>query len=352
MHPIRVGFFSPSLMLGGAERWIVSLATGLNPEYFDPLAIAIQEPNDVHPIVANRLENRVPILHGPTHFADLASRAEVIIAWGGCDISATANYSCKIVYVSQGQCAWTHNVIRRALPYATHHVAVSKAASMAFPDRSKVKIIYNAVDESRCECRTPREIQRRQWSVLPHEKLIGYVGRPSDEKNPLACVHAARVMGPPYRPLLCGGGPYTDAYHSMARKICANVILQTEINQVGDVYHALDCMMLASRVEGHSLALAEAWYCRCPTIATAVGATPELEARYGKLCASIPAAHTTRDLVTGVLAALNFDQPFLEHAHHMVANTMCTRHMCRAWEAHLAAICRPNSPEARHLAIS
>jgi len=351
MRPIRVGFFSPTLELGGAERWIVSLATGLNPTYFDALAIAIQTPNAVHPIVATHLRDRIPILHGPEHFAELASRADAIIAWGGCDISAAARYSCKIVYVAQGQCAWTCTCVRTALVHATHHVAVSQAAAQTFPDPRAVTVLYNPVDTNRCEVRTPREIQRGQWQVMPHEKLIGYVGRPSDEKNPLACVYAAHALGPPYRPLLCGGGPYAEAYHAMARRICPTVVIQPEIDQVGDVYNSLDCMMLASRVEGHSLALAEAWYCRCPTIATPVGATPELEARHGKLTVTLPTAHTARDLITTVLAALHPANHCVERAHQVIINDYTTRHMCRRWEAYLAGICRPNSPEAHHLAV-
>ena len=352
MRPIRVGFLSPSLQLGGAERWIVSLATGLNPTYFDALAIAIQAPNAVHPIVATHLHDRIPILHGTKHFAELASRSDAIIAWGECDLSAAAVYTCKIVYVAQGQCPWTCACVRKAIERATHLVAVSKAAAQTFPDPTKVAILYNAVDTNRCAVHTPRNVQRALWQVQPHEKLIGYVGRPSDEKTPLACVYAAKALGPPYRPLLCGGGPYADPYHAMARRICPDVVNQPEVDQVGDVYAALDCMILASRVEGHSLALAEAWYCRCPTIATPVGATPELEAKHGKLTVTLPTAHTARDLVTAVLAVLHPGNDCIERAHEVVANNYTTRHMCRRWEAYLAEICRPGSPEAAHLAFA
>ena len=351
MRPIRVGFLSPTLQLGGAERWIVSLATGLNPTYFDALAIAIQAPNAVHPIVATHLHDRIPILHGPGYFARLATHCDVIITWGQVDLSAFTRYSGKIVHVAQGQCPWTSHCIRNALPHATHLVAVSTAAAQAYPNPPEITIIYNGTDEKRCAVHTPRNVQRALWQVQPHEKLIGYVGRPSDEKNPLACVYAARALGPPYRPLLCGGGPYADPYHAMARRICPDVVNQPEVDQVGDVYAALDCMMLASRVEGHSLALAEAWYCRCPTIATPVGATPELEAKHGKLTVTLPTAHTARDLVTAVLAVLHPGNDCIERAHEVVANNYTTRHMCRWWEAYLAGICRPNSPEANHLAV-
>lgn len=224
--------------------------------------------------------------------------------------------------------------------------AVSEAAARAYPNPARVTVIYNSVDPKRCQVTTPRPLQRAIWQAEPHEKLIGYVGRPSDEKNPLAAVYAAKSLGPPYRAVMIGGGPYAPAYHTMARRICENVIIQNEMDQIGNAYHALDCMMSASRVEGHSLALTEAWYCGCPTIATPTGATPELERDHGKLVVSLPIAHTPRDLVTTVIAALHPANPCPARAQLIARTRLTNAVMCKRWEAYLTHICHPNAPHA------
>lgn len=346
MHPIRVGFLSPSLYLGGAERWLVSLATGLDPAKCKVVGIALANPNAIHHMVANRLDDRIPIYHGLQHYRVLAELADVLINWGEGDLSSLADRNCQVVHVAQGQCPWTHACISKALPFVDRWVAVSEAAARVYPDPAKVSVLYNSVDQARCQVTIPRPEQRERWHALPHHVLIGYVGRPSDEKNPLAAVYAAKALGPPYRPLMIGGGPYAPAYHSMARRICQNVIIEPEVDQVGNVYNALDAMILASQNEGHSLALTEAWYCGCPTIATPVGATPELERDHGKLTTTLPLAHNARDLVVSVIAAVHPDNPCTARAKHVAYQYLTDTIMCRNWEAYLRYVVHSNSHDA------
>lgn len=352
MEPIKVAFLTPTLLFGGAERWVVSLASALNPTRFNVFAIAIRDAHATDNTILQRVPTDTTVLHGSHYFADLAHAADIIIAWGLDNLQALATRRAKVVLVSHGACPWTCNCLRHALRYADFHAAVSRSAAQVFPNPNAVTILHNGIDVDRCTPNQSRELQRTLWGANPDDKLIGYVGRLSDEKNPLAAVYTATMLGPPYRPLLIGGGPHAPAYVAQARAINRRTISYPVVENVGNVYHALDLFMLVSKFEGFSLALTEAWYCRCPTLSTRVGAI-ELEELHGKLGVTIPPAHTPRDLVTATLAALApQNRPTIERAHQVVAHAYTARHMARRWEQYLEHVAATTSHQCDESAIA
>ena len=154
----------------------------------------------------------------------------------------------------------------------------------------------------------------------------------SVEKNPLAAAQAVQMLGSPYRAVLIGGGPGTDFYLAQARRMVPDLVYQPAVEDVGDMYRALDCFVLASQFEGFSLALAEAWYCGCPTVATPVGAT-ELADMHGRLYVRVPVGCTPRELARAVRAALSPEnRPTVAHAAEVVATHYTAAAMCRRWE--------------------
>ena len=53
--------------------------------------------------------------------------------------------------------------------------------------------------------------------------------------------------------------------------IARDLIIVPATQQVGNVYPALDCFLIASPSKGFCLSLVEAWYCGVPTVSTPVG---------------------------------------------------------------------------------
>jgi glycosyltransferase involved in cell wall biosynthesis len=116
------------------------------------------------------------------------------------------------------------------------------------------------------------------------------------------------------------------------------VIYQPPVENVGDVYGALDCFVLASQFEGFSLALAEAWYCRCPTVATPVGAT-ELTEEHGPLAVSVPIHPTPEQLTAAVRQAIApANHSVIERAAAVVAQHYTAAAMCRRWTEYLVGL--------------
>jgi len=136
----------------------------------------------------------------------------------------------------------------------------------------------------------------------PDEIAIGYIGRFSFAKNPMAAAIAAAELGPPYRAVYVG--PSHPQLAQILGQFDPPPVQVPRTEQIGDVLRGLDCLVLASRTEGFSLALTEAWYCGVPTVATPVGAVPELEERFGPLTVRVPMEPSAAELADGVKEAL------------------------------------------------
>ena len=71
---IRVGLLTPTLLFGGAERWVAALATGLDPAKFHVSGVAIRDAGRVFPAIADKVMRRCPILQGPRCVPDACGR--------------------------------------------------------------------------------------------------------------------------------------------------------------------------------------------------------------------------------------------------------------------------------------
>jgi glycosyltransferase involved in cell wall biosynthesis len=137
---------------------------------------------------------------------------------------------------------------------------------------------------------------------------------------------------------LVGDGPGRKFFVEKARVLVPDTVYQLPVENVGDVYRALDCFVLASRFEGFSLALAEAWYCACPTVATPVGAT-ELTELHGRLYVRVPVGACARELARAVRTAISPENRVtVAHAAEVVAAHYTAEAMCRRWERYLELI--------------
>ncbi len=359
---IRVGLLTPTLLFGGAERWVAALAVGLDPSRFQVVGVAIRDAGKLFPAIAEKVRRRCPILQGDASFATLAADCDVLIAWGLPDLAMLAGFRGRVVFVGHGHCEWSVNCIRSCLHHVTDWAAVSKHAVDSFPDPSRVTVIHNGIDTDRCALVRTREEIRSAWSIEPGEIAVGYVGRMSAEKNPLAAVEAVQWLRaveekrrsaavtcsstPPlphsstsrYRAVLVGDGPGRKFFLERARAMLSDSVYQLPVENVGDVYRALDCFVLASRFEGFSLALAEAWYCACPTVATPVGAT-ELAELHGTLYVRVPVGCCPRELARAVRTAISPEnRPTVAHAAKVVAAHYTAEAMCRRWEKYLESL--------------
>lgn len=116
-------------------------------------------------------------------------------------------------------------------------------------------------------------------NAAPDELIVGFSGRWSDEKDPLAFVEIARKSSHlPIRFVMTGAG----ALRSKIENAVANAQLGDRFHLIGGVENvqvwlaSYDVLVLPSRLDGRPVVVLEALALGVPVIASAVGGLPEL----------------------------------------------------------------------------
>jgi len=319
-NKIRVGFITPSLAMGGAERWMISLAKHCDPKKIEWVGTVVTSHGPVAAALAAQMVKHMPI-YGTEVVGDpenvticnsqadamqrLKERADVLVTWGIGDVGAyTGPLDCPLIFVSHGSGKWSFDALQSSKSQCSHFAAVSKAAAAALPEG--MPVIENGIETERCVPKVTREEFRHKWGIPQDATVVAYVGRYSDEKNPIAVAQAVKqIDNDNVIALYCGEGWKEEELKSevedMLREKAIFIPFQ---DQIGDVFNAIDVFVLASETEGFSLALTEAWYVGTPTVATRVGAVPDLEERFGGMVTAIPVNPNPEELADAVELAL------------------------------------------------
>ena len=385
---VRVGFVTPNLVLGGAERWIVNLLRYLDRERVVPAGVALLNAAPADARMCAEAAEFAPLFGGPdgtrphpsplpdgegekdphtgplregeadgvirfesaeAALEALCQRSDVIVAWGSghfARLMAARRFSGEVVIVAHGSAPSTARMLDGGKYAAQHLVGVSKAAAAAFRD-SRAVVIHNGADHARCAPTVPRDETRRQWGAAQADLLLGYVGRFSWEKNPLAAALAARELGGRFRAVYVGGGAHENEVEAEVCAIAPNSIFVPPVEQIGDALAALDVFVLASPSEGFSLALTEAWLCGVPAVATRVGAVPELEELHGQMVVGVRVGASPGELAVAVRRALGPEgQAVAERAKRVAWQHYTAQAMAERWSEFLVKVGRAMRDEA------
>ncbi len=370
--PIRVGLLTPDLGAGGAERWIASLAkylprdraiisavgVVLDGQKWDPIAREITATGT--PVYGTR---RVkwglhPTANSTVTFVEsdeeatrrTVESADVVVSWGIADpgrLLNAANWHGTHVVVSHGSSAWARNQLRTAAAGATHCVAVSSDAASAFPKGVKANVIWNGSELERLAPTRPAVEVREAWGCTPKDLLVGFVGRLSPEKNPLAVAHLAaalqrRMPLSRVRPVWVGTGleQIVPGLKAHARSIAGEgCVWVPPPPHIGDAWQALDLHVMASPEEGFSLVVTEGLISGVPTVATRVGIVPDLLARWGPLVVPVDINPTEDELADAAEVALSDAQrPNVRRARQIVWEEFSAARMGARWAEFLEGV--------------
>lgn len=295
---IRVGHILPHWRFGGRTRGILN-GIAAAPENVRWTGAAIRDAGQLNHESLRPLRGLYPVycpaegkwlVKADTFAAAcqaVVDESDVVWLWGfekpetfaGLDFKGR-----KVVVSSHGCNEWTARMLAGMLPYATHYAAVSKAAAAMFPAdvRDKVEVIYNAVDESRVKPTMPEAEARTKFGLGPGPVAL-FLGRLADDKNPVDVATAMKQLGGTWQAVFAGAGdtaPVKTANHK--------AVFLHPGGRVGDVLNVASVLVMVSPSEGHCQAVNEAWLAGVPVVSTPVGAVPELEEKYGKLCVTVP----------------------------------------------------------------
>ncbi len=221
------------------------------------------------------------------------------------------------VYRSIGESGyWANTLARRArvramLRRADGVIALWNGAASDLVDRyglkrERVFVIPRGVDSAKFPVadEAQRASARAELGLPRFGSVACAVGSLSSEKN-LGLAIDAVALHPGMRLAIAGSGPDRALLEAHAEAVApGRVRFLGALDSVVSVYQAADVNLLTSRSEGMPGVLIEAGLCGTPSVATAVGAVPEMieEGRSGFV---VPRDATPHDIAARLRAAVD-----------------------------------------------
>lgn len=343
---IRVAFLTPSLHIGGAERWILSLAR----HFVDAQAVDVVlcAPH-FHPDIFKEAAQLMPVfaarqLGDPEEtrrlLAQACRRADVLITWGIPRLATvTHGLRLPVIDVSHSDGAWQQQtkMVRRASGGANFHVAVSRAALGAFPAgvAQRAVVIYNGAEVHRVSPRRGRTWQRAQWGVTEKDRVALFLGRFDEVKGPLRLIDALPHLPAEWKAVFHGHGPLLSQLRSRAQKCEQRCRILAPVSQVGDALAAADVLVMPSRHEGMPLSLVEAWLAGLPAVTTRFAFVEEAQRMHGPLGTTVPLNATAEQLADAIS---NASSKHACRAREVAWNRYTAAAMAQRWEEFLQAV--------------
>ncbi|QDV53691.1 glycosyltransferase family 4 protein [Gimesia fumaroli] len=365
---IRLGFCMPNMAMGGVTRLLLTMMNAQVKHGFEWSGVAIGDAAVFDMETAKRVLQHCPIyctvddpkFEGLVTIVSnacqtIVDQSDVVNFWGyiesNAEIDSTDWDAKPMLVVSHGQCEWTRKNLAVSFSKGSKHipVAVSEAAAESYLDLTQddVRVIYNAVEFSRCAPARDRDEVRREWGIAPGVKAVGFIGRFAMDKNPMATAKAVAELGEGYHAVYVGEGWQSEQVIAEAKALCGDrLTVIPRVEDVGTVLAALDCVVTAATYEGGPLVAAEAWLAGCPVVSTPSGMIPELERDHGLLTYGVSNDPTNRWLKNAVLAALEGDER-VERARKLAWNLFSPGRMVLAYEAAIRDALKPQPVEVQ-----
>ncbi len=171
-----------------------------------------------------------------------------------------------------------YHAARRVL--AVSHFVARSVADSGLP-AGVVRVVYDGVEAPPPLTPESRQRARGRWGISEAEPLLGCVGYLLPEKGQetlLRALPAIRARVPDCRLLLAGDGPCRPRLERLAEQLGVRsaVLFAGHVQDVDEVYRALDLFVFPSLAEPLGSSLLAAMACGLPVIAVAAGGVPEV----------------------------------------------------------------------------
>ena len=344
----RVALLTPCLGVGGADALILGLSKYAHNLCFTGVAVQ-QSMNTQQLEWSNCVNSGIPIhitvdpnhntkehkkLHYHKTFIDaiwkICRDADIVLSWGISDLKSIL-YNIDLPVIDYIQNASEHyRRIHASNKDVYYPVACSRAAMIG-----NCQIIYNGIDPGRVTPRLGRDLQRKVWGISNKDKLLLYMGRFVEEKQPASVIKALTNL-PDWKAVFCGSGPLEKELYTQAQNyVPGRVFFIKPQYHVGDLFTSSDVFMLHSQYEGHPLALMEAMLAGIPTVYSDINCMKELESSFGPLGVMIPKLATNEQLSEAVIeASSHTDLAFtrINNARSVVWNNFTLSTIAWQWE--------------------
>lgn len=330
---VRIGFLTVSLATGGQGRntatkmqlaqrleWAGTVLTSGGPSddhgvamiaEYSPVTVSQQ----LHPH-SNARANVTRVRSAPEAALELARKVDVMYAWGSVegDFLRELASILPVVFGLHGEGPWTKMVAAAAAEHSAAIYCVCQKAVALVPaeHRGKCRVIPNGIDLGSLAPHLGRDLLRERWGLEPHHVAVGFVGRISQEKRCDLFAKACAQLPPQYRPIVVSpqideeATPYDHVLRKhVLRAVAARggVSVFGDYRDMGDIYAAIDVLVMPSREEGGPLVTMEAFAAGVPVVSTPVGVLPGLEREHGQLAYPINFEDGPAEIAKAIVAA-------------------------------------------------
>jgi sugar transferase (PEP-CTERM/EpsH1 system associated) len=304
---IKIMHVIDSLGIGGAERVVINVANGLDPEIFEQIVCCISSRGRAARLLDERARC-IDLGKGPKadHLMPLkiarVIRKEIpdIIhtqSWAGVDgvIAHVIARGSRAVHSEHGRSLPNVNgepVRRKMARRCAYHMVdlvftISEemrqylCRETGFPYK-RMLVIPNGVDIGKIDSADGRGL-REELGLSAKDCVIGSVARFDPTKDLASLIRAfahlcSRYKGQSLKLLLVGDGSERPALEKLASEmeVRDRMVLTGFNDNVPRLLRAMDIFALSSITEGLPIAVLEAMCARLPVVATKVGALPEI----------------------------------------------------------------------------
>jgi glycosyltransferase involved in cell wall biosynthesis len=336
MNKPKVALITPSLGMGGAERWIVTLAKFF--KRLDPYLI-LNLSGQSDSILLEDVPKTTKILSNfylnPEKIINYLSDADVVVSWCfDLNINLKDKLNCPTIDVSHSDPSWKNHslLIKSSSKRSKYHVGVSKVAASAF-EKNDLTVIYNGIDTERLKEFKGRLKQREEWDCKD-KKVVIFLSRLSEEKNPRILLECSNLFDESWKFLFVDIGSLKKEFNAINK---TNVKIVKKTNNIADYYSGADVVVLPSDIEGMPLVLLESWFCSVPVVTTKHNSYLELMDMHGELCLSTKVRPTAIEFSDKIREAFdkgrNSDRVVL--AKTIVENNYTHQTMIKNWEDYI-----------------
>lgn len=257
------------------------------------------------------IQNKIEILHTHSYKPNIYGRIAGLLCP---NIKVVAHY--HNYYDNKWKSDKSLIFDQRLGPFSDRLIASSEAVRDHVSDRTEVppdrfSVILNGTDQTRFHVNHDREGVRRELGIPPERKAVGIIGRICQQKaqDDFLCAAAmVRKSVPKALFLIVGQADHPkelSKLKALAKTlgIEKDVIFTGYIDNIQQVYGALDLLIVPSRWEGFGLILVEAMASETPIVATDVGPIPEVVGREG--AASLIPADAPDQIAAKAIRILN-----------------------------------------------
>jgi len=293
-----------ALEIGGAEKMVVSLASHLNREIYNPivcclnykgrLAYKLEEEgisvielgkrprfdlSIIPKFIKVMRNNNSDIVHTHLWTSDFWGRLAAKLAGVPTIISTVHNVD-----------SWKPKmflVVDRILSYFTDKIiAVSDTVKYFYINNAKIsagkiKTIYNGIEVEKFSIEVDKNNKRQELGLDPHNKIIAVIGRLVEQKGHIYFLEYCRKLLDKYsdiQGLIVGDGPLRRKLEERSKilGISNRVIFAGIRNDIAEILKVIDILVVPSLYEGLPTIILEAMAAGIPVVATDVGGNSEL----------------------------------------------------------------------------